>query len=375
MSHVKSPDLLDNIDKIGREPGTPLHTQVRNMLRNLIEEHFVDGQQFWTDAVLVQRLGVSQITIRRAILDLSGEGILDRRGAKGTFVRKRSKPVSTHFAVGIVVPEYDSDVTTGLVNQITNISRDRGRRVSMYHTHMGEKASAVIDILSRSFDDEMFILLGNSPQMTQQLYKTLLEQNCRVVNIDSLVEGYPGVYVGVDDAEGIRIGLNHLTSLGHRQIVLLVNEPAEKGTVVARIHAFDEQTREQGLNECRIVHCQTTLWEDAVTAAYQKMEKVWNSALRPTAIFTISDGGAFGVLRWLSENNIRVPDQVSVLGFGNDSPGRHTTPGLTTIGQPYRRIAEEAINVLEQGNMDEQQILFAPELIVRESTAAPRSSS
>src|SRR5580700_8603058 len=72
MTEVMPPGIFDNVEKIGRDPITPLHTQVRNILRRLIHEHFSDGQKFWTEATLVARLGVSIVTVRRAILDLSG---------------------------------------------------------------------------------------------------------------------------------------------------------------------------------------------------------------------------------------------------------------------------------------------------------------
>ena len=56
----------------------PLHSQLRRALRETIDEHFMDGQRFWPESALIQHLGISQITVRRALQGLAQEGIIER---------------------------------------------------------------------------------------------------------------------------------------------------------------------------------------------------------------------------------------------------------------------------------------------------------
>jgi DNA-binding LacI/PurR family transcriptional regulator len=144
-----------------------------------------------------------------------------------------------------------------------------------------------------------------------------------------------------------------------------------QGTVSSRVHAFDSITREKRLMDCRILHCSTINWENSNVAAYRKMKHVWDQPMRPTAVFTTSDHGALGVLKWCSENGIRVPQDLSVLGFDNDDIDEFTNPPLTTIAQPYEEIARKALLVLDHRTPEGHCELLPPSLVIRESTAPP----
>jgi len=85
---------------------------------------------------------------------------------------------------------------------------------------------------------------------------------------------------------------------------------------------------------------------------------------------TVSDAGAFGALKWLTEQGIGVPDDISIVGFGDDRTGLHTSPALTSIGQPYREIAVRAVDLLEAQTIVKRCDLFKPCLIIRNSTKA-----
>lgn len=113
----------------------PLHLQVRRSLRSAIEDHFEDGQDFWTEAALIERVGVSRGTVRQALLELSREGLLVRQAAKGSFVRK-----SAATTLGVFVPRYDSDFFTGMLDHLAQAGRGCRLRLQVYHTHQGENA-------------------------------------------------------------------------------------------------------------------------------------------------------------------------------------------------------------------------------------------
>ena len=84
--------MLDRFITIDQNTEIPLHTQVRQSLRRLINQEFQDGQKFFTEPALIKHLGLSQSTIRRALTDLTQEGLLIRYVAKGSFVNKGKKP-------------------------------------------------------------------------------------------------------------------------------------------------------------------------------------------------------------------------------------------------------------------------------------------
>jgi len=348
----------------------PLHAQVRGALRRLIEEHFEDGEKFWTESALIEHLGVSQGTVRRALLDLTQEGLLQRQVAKGTFVQK----TRTHETpvVGIFVPAYDSALYTSMLDCFSASCARDSRQMNVYHTHQGEKIAAANRQVVNPPDVERIVLLANPPEPTRELYESFHERGYRTVNIGLPFRGYPGAYVGVDDKRGIRVGLDHLRDLGHRRIALLVNEPANNPAIVERVEAFSALCREFGLAECEVADCGTEFWESSYAAGYGKMEDLFGANRggrpSPTAVFAVSDQGAWGAQKWLMERGFKIPDRVSVLGYDDVQPSQFMHPSLSSVAQPVGAIAERALEVLWSREDGPSRHLITPTLSAREST-------
>ena len=133
--------------------------------------------------------------------------------------------------------------------------------------------------------------------------------------------------------------------------------------------AFEEITAAGGLAEAVVVHCGTKPFEDSHDAAYRQIDKLLAVNPRPTAIFTVSDAGAWAALRRLSELGISVPQEISVLGFSDDRPSRFMHPALSTIAQPVAEIARRAIEMLVENQPGTRVEFMPPSLVIRESTA------
>jgi DNA-binding LacI/PurR family transcriptional regulator len=119
------------------------------------------------------------------------------------------------------------------------------------------------------------------------------------------------------------------------------------------------------------VVCETQAWQSSYEAAYRHMTEVWDywSGPKATAIFTVSDPGAWAVLKWFRERGIDVPGDVSVMGFENAASSAHVTPALTTIAHPMAEVAARSIDVLMAPPSQASQLhMIAPALIVRDST-------
>jgi LacI family transcriptional regulator len=360
LPSVLLPRLSDTIS----ERSEPLHAQLRRVLRVAINEHFEDGQQFWSENVLIEHLGVSQITVRRALLDLAQEGVLERRRAKGSFVRKASQAGT--FEIGCLVPQYDSEFINELLEHLSGVCRERTLPFRVHHTHRGENLNDIRRYLDAGPRQERFIVLGALPDAARQLWDALDDRGYKCVCIDTPAIGRPAHFVGVDNATGIRLALEHLRELGHRRIVFLGNEPDIQPNIVAREQAFLAITTEWGWSESRIISCHTQPWENSYQAAWRTMPAVWD--IRPTAIMTASDSGAWAVLGWLAENGIRVPHETSVLGFDNAPHSQITYPPLTTIAHPKAAMARWAVELLTTSPAGPQELRLEPELIRRRST-------
>ena len=382
----------------------PLYAQVADFLGELMRRDFDDEDLFFTEQVLVDCLPVSQVTIRRAMRELAGQGLVVRTRGRGTVVRKHG-PAPARAANGSVD---EADVTVRRTNSLAG-ERKKLRSVGIFRpAHMvpfSEHGSALMeefrsqceakalecrfydttdaDSVLRSFaqikshpDEEGFVL-HTTVDATVMLYHSLANRGFQSVAMEGASEIYPGWVVETDAAEAARIGMRHLVDLGHRRIVLLVNEPAAEPTVIEKIDAFKEFARSAGLHDtCRVVLCEAG-YGDLYETAYNHMAEAISGepASRPTAIMTASDPGAWAALKWCSQNALRVPNDLSILEFEDARSSKYMIPAVSSIAHPRQRLVETVLEVLSGGMSGPSRRIFVPPvLMARESTGrAPGS--
>ena len=164
--------------------------------------------------------------------------------------------------------------------------------------------------------------------------------------------------IAVDDAGGARAAAEHLLGLGHRDVLVIGVEPPTPGGASAAANATDhdpsgvtarrlavyrEALRAAGveLGEERVVHGPATI-EGGASA----LEQAWQAGLRPTGILAMSDALAIGAIGALRARGVRVPEDVSVVGFDDIEIAVYLDPPLTTVHQPIAGKGGEAIELL-----------------------------
>jgi LacI family transcriptional regulator len=190
----------------------------------------------------------------------------------------------------------------------------------------------------------------------------------------SAVSDEPGVpAVAVDNARGVRLAVEHLLSLGHRKIAHLLDEVDRYDTRVRR-DSFLETTAEAGV----AVPPEYLLAGGGVCdpAIYRSLaRRLLTLPDRPTAIFAAIDWIALQVLDEARALGIRVPEELSIVGFDDVMAASMTTPPLTTVRQPLVEMGREAARLLmalvDDKPVSEGTHWFEPELIARGSTAKP----
>lgn len=179
--------------------------------------------------------------------------------------------------------------------------------------------------------------------------------------------------VNIDNAAGITKAVDHLVSLGHRRIACYA--PSLTHDHVERRDAYVRSLKRHGLPCDPALIPPVALYHEPIDAVCEQL-----LALRPspTALIAADDHHAF---RWIGEfarHGMRVPDDISVVGF-DDVPAAGLAPGLTTIRQPAEQVGLEAarfVHMLIQGcPAEECRIVLPVDLIVRGTTAPPRTSS
>jgi LacI family transcriptional regulator len=186
--------------------------------------------------------------------------------------------------------------------------------------------------------------------------------------------------IEVNHSRAARLGIEHLVSLGHRQIAIIKGQAFSSDTE-PRWRAIRAAASRCGvsIDPQLVVQLQGDL--PSPELGHGVTHELLARAKRFTAIFAFNDIAAFGAIRALREAGRRVPEDVSVVGFDDVQTAAYHTPGLTTVRQPLRAMGEMAAATLLKriagssiGKKDSypRVITMDPELIVRESTAGVR---
>jgi LacI family transcriptional regulator len=183
----------------------------------------------------------------------------------------------------------------------------------------------------------------------------------------------------VDHDEAAQIALQHLTELGHRKIAFIKGQAFVPDTEV-RWKAITSVAQSLGLPISSNLVTQIEENSPSPTLGYKATRDLLVAGEQFTALFAFNDICAMGAIRALHEFGLRVPEDVSVLGFDDIESAAYQTRGLTTVQQPLREMGKTAAQTVlsritsgkEEGDRIPKQVLFEPQLIVRETTAAVR---
>jgi DNA-binding LacI/PurR family transcriptional regulator len=189
----------------------------------------------------------------------------------------------------------------------------------------------------------------------------------------------PGITnVILDHRKAADLGLRHLLELGHERIAFMRGQSFSSDSE-DRWTAIRQVAAKLGIKIQPELTIQLSMNTFSPMMGYPVMQELLTRTKDFTAVFAYNDFSAIGAIRALREAGLRVPEDVSVVGFDDINSAAFQNPGLTTIRQPLEKIGSIAAKALLQrleGASVAGEILVQPELIVRESTcpARPRRS-
>lgn len=174
--------------------------------------------------------------------------------------------------------------------------------------------------------------------------------------------------VDVDDRGAAKVAVDYLVSLGHKQIACITNASSVYAASVDRVQGYKDALETAGIN----LDPELTLYADFDPASgYACMKSLLNSRKKFTAAFVASDSVAIGAKAALREAGLRVPEDVSMVGFDDIPWAQYTDPPLTTIRLPARQLAQQAcetlIRLLKGEEINTQHLTLDADLIERNS--------
>lgn len=293
---------------------------------------------------------------------------MDRLGYQPNAIAQGLRRNATR-SVGVLIPRIHEPFFSTLAFAIerTLFASDYRGLLCSTEEQPGKERAYVDMLLTQQVDAIIYFpsITGSQPNLQR-----IVEREIPVVLIERSFAGFDVSRVLISNFQGGYDGAQHLIGLGHTHISVicanLESMPVERLSGV-----------QQALSEARIdadvrIMNRGSDFETGYEAALEMLQR----PARPTAIFALADSIAVGVLHAAAYLDLRVPDDLSVVGFDNISLAAYVLPPLTTVAQPIYAIGEAAVRVLlrqlQNPDAAPETVTLNTELVVRQSTAPCR---
>jgi DNA-binding LacI/PurR family transcriptional regulator len=274
-------------------------------------------------------------------------------------------------AIGLLVPELTNPVFPALAMAMEARATEAGLATILCNTTSAafREADYVHMLLDRHVDGMIFI----SCEMTHLAgehdhYERLVADGAKLVFVNGALDSFDVPCVSVDERHAGYLATKHLLSLGHRRIGFVAG-PADYLPTREKAAGLAEALREEGLAPDGLVAHGDFSFEGGRRAA----RALLSIAEPPTGVICSSDVIAIGVMQEARELGLRVPDDLSVVGFDGIEAAAWVDPPLTTIEQPIVEIATTAVDLLQTVIAEPRRplprVLFQPRLRIGGSTA------
>ena len=282
-------------------------------------------------------------------------------------------PERTRF-VGVLIPYVRGGYFPEIVEGIAEAMYEHGLRLVLSPTqHEHAREVSLLDRLSKGALAGAVVVL---PEETTEELEHAMSDRCPFVVVDPLLPlGDRIPTVSVAHRSGVDQAMRHLLALGHRRIAAITGPPGWQATE-DRLAAYHDALDAAGIRPEPALEVASDF---QVGPGLLATAALLDLAAPPTAIFAFNDSIAIGALHAARDHGLRVPEDLSVVGFDDIEPATLVTPALTTVRQPLSEMGRTAVKVLvrllERRVSETPHIELATRLVVRESTAPPRRSA
>ncbi|MFN3421889.1 MAG: GntR family transcriptional regulator [Armatimonadota bacterium] len=362
--------------KVERGSSKLIYLQVKEALRASIEKgELKQGEPLPGRVKLCEMFGTNRLTVDRAIRELVREGWLVTVKGKGTFVsHPDSRPSVATMTFAVVwsqrgISEQQNIYWGPLLRGIAQTTSELGIQLQFREMN----PAFYLEFFRESRADGLIVL---APTVEDELVLRELRKHCvPFVATSSVYEDRSLPCIGIDNFAGVKQALEHLWSLGHRQIAI-VNLDLHQTDLLQRWEAFRKLMGEAGY---KIDPRWVLLFPDRWCIDKEEFVKCWLESIPlPTAIFGADYEMTLAVFSALKSFGVKIPEQVSLIGFDDPPMAAFLEPPLTVIRQPVEEIGKGAVrklyDALRKGVMPEGTEILTTELIVR-SSAAPCSQN
>jgi len=324
--------------------------------------------------------GVSKATVSRVInnsqnvsieLKAKVEKVLEETGYKPNLLAQELATNKTNM-IGIVLPNIGIDTFSSITEGITDILDSKGYNVLLANSNESiEKEVEYIKIFNRKQVDGIIIF---PVDITQMHIETIENIKVPVVVMGQENENLQVSCVLYDDFNAVKDITELMICNGHKKIAYIGLDDSRESIGKLRRKGYMEAMKS---SEIVIQDKYIQISSLSISSGYESMKRIIerNNEL-PTVVVTATDRLAIGAMKYLKEKNIKIPEEVSVVGIDNMEISSIIEPKLTTVNFDYKKSGEKAaqmiINKIESKSKDNERYVLGYDIIRRKSERSLR---
>ena len=280
----------------------------------------------------------------------------------------RSLKVNTTKSIGMIVTTSESPYFAEIIHAVEDHCYRQGYSLFLCNTQNDpEKIKNHVEMLAKKRVDGLLVMCSEYTQHSLDVLSGFSSVPMVVMdwgpNVDTDI-------IEDNSFTGGYIATKHLIDCGHKAIGLIAGE-LDKTTARTRYEGFVK-----AMNEANLSIHENWIMEGFFEPedGYECMNKILSQDNLPTAVFCCNDVMALGAISAITEKGLRVPDDISIIGYDNIHSSRFYAPPLTTIHQSKSRLGAQAVNLLferiankDNNNHEKHRIAIHPELVLRKS--------
>lgn len=227
-----------------------------------------------------------------------------------------------------------------------------------------------MDLLLNNFIEGIIFLCGYD---SFEHLKIVYDNKIPIVVVDREICNSPIPSVLIDNFLAMKKATNYLISLGHKEIGYITFCFDNQTTVRKRYEGYLAALKENNINyDQRLTVINNSIRLNEEKGTYKILKELLKKNPKPSAFLTLADNIAIGLIKALKELGLKIPDDVSVMGFGDEENiSEFCDPSLSTIRQPNKLMGQTSMNLLidiiEKKKIQNKNIILPTELIIRES--------
>jgi len=328
---------------------------------------------------IAKKAGVSKATVSRVINNTKPvsreirkkvEKVVDQYNYKPSSVA-RSLAKSETKVIGLIIPDISNSFYSVLVEGISHTAHSKGYNVFLCNTFRDHDLEIEFLHLLAEKEVDGIILTTFHTTKEQKDFIKKFHKPMVTVNREFIGENLPRVpNIDIDNFQAAYDAVGYLIKTGHKKIGIIRAEQQDK-TCIDRLNAYRQvlEDHDMVINEGYVVG-----HDFHFESGYEGMMKILRNEEQPDAMFCISDELATGAIRAINDFGLKVPEDISVIGFDDIPLAKRFIPSITTVSQPIFEMGKAATDMIIKMLKDEckretiEDVILDYHLVTREST-------